>query len=159
MTAKGLLKQLRIIFIVIVIGLGLFFGSAWALGSMRDAFVTLDSVHLQYLKTLVILMALVGIPAAHLFHRKKTAHINPSLDPVKKMISFKASYFIKLATFEGLGLISLLSYLLSNDNTFLIVFGLFMVVLIINYPSASKVAEDLQTTPEELFGEDPDSSK
>ncbi|MFT3737214.1 MAG: hypothetical protein QM786_00470 [Breznakibacter sp.] len=154
MTAKRHLKQLRTIFIVIVSGLMLFFFIAWALGTMRGALVQMDQTQLHYLKTVVLLSAFVGIPAAHYFHKKKTGHIVPNLSNVEKMVRFRTSYFIKLATFEGLGLVSLLAYLLSNDKTFLFVFGLFMVVLAINYPSVSKVAEELQSDPDELFEED-----
>ena len=154
MTAKGQLKQLRTIFIVIVSGLGLFFVGAWELGNMRGVLVTMDETQLHFLKTVVLLLAFAGIPAAHYFHKKKTEHINPHLGRVEKMVRFRTSYFVKLATFEGLGLISLFSYLLSNDKTFLLVFGLFMVVLVINYPSASKVAEELQSEADELFDDE-----
>jgi hypothetical protein len=154
MTAKNQIKQLRIIFLAISCGLVLFFITAWFLGTMRGPFYKLDAAQMQYLKTLVLLLAFAGIPAAHYYHKKKTDHINPQLPIQQKLVRFRTSYFIKLSTFEGLALISLLSYLLSNDNTFLLVFALFMVVLVINYPSKAKIAEELNETPESLFDTD-----
>jgi hypothetical protein len=151
MTTKSLLKQLRTIFIAITAGLGLFFVAAWLLGMAKGPMMPLPPVQLQYLKTILILLAFAGIPAAHYFHKTRAAHINPHLSNTEKLLRFRVSYFIKLATFEGLGLIGLLAYLLSADRNFLLIFGLFMVVLVINYPTKAKVAEELQMDADELF--------
>lgn len=154
MTAKSQYKQLCTIFVAIAAALALFFVAAYALGKYKGALLELDAAQMQYLKTLVLLFAFAGIPAAHYYHKKRSSNIDHELSGREKLLRFRTSYAIKLVTFEGLGFVSLLAYLLSNDKTFLIVFGLFMVVVVINYPSKSKVAEELQTSEEELFGDD-----
>lgn len=144
-------KQIRIIFYAILSGL-LFFGlGAFGLVKMQGIVNALTPMQMQYIETIIIIMAFIGIPTSHYFHKKKTESINPALSPEEKLSRYRVSFFIKMATFEGLSLISLLTYLMSGNNTFLIIYSILLITILINYPGKSKVAEELNMETDELF--------
>jgi hypothetical protein len=146
-------KQIKVIFFAVLVGLLLFFMAAVALVKTSGVVIPVVPSQMQSLESLIIILALGGIPAGHYFHKRKVEHINPNHPPIRKLSVYRVSYFIKLATLEGLGLISLLAYMMSARNSFLLIFCIFIVTIIINYPSRQRVADELQTTEEELFSE------
>lgn len=151
MTSKKQIKQIRIIFYAIFCGLLLLGLGAVALVKGNGVFMPLTPIQMQYLETLVMIMAFGGIPAAHYFHKKKTESIHPDVDVVEKLSRYRVSFFIKMTIFEGVSLISLLAYVMSGINTFLIIFGCMMIVVLISYPSQSRIAEDLDVESAEIF--------
>jgi hypothetical protein len=143
MTVDKQLKQIRIIFFAILLGLLMFCAGAIVLVSVRGVLMPLAPTQTQYIETLIIILAFVGIPSAHFFHKKKTEHINPQWDLLSKLSRYRVSFFIKMATFEGISLVSLLTYVMSGNNTFLIIFVILVIAILINYPTKSRIFEEL----------------
>lgn len=144
-------KQIRIIFFAILLGLLLFCAGAVMLVHVRGAVMPLTPTQMQYIETLIIILAFVGIPTAHYYHKKKTDHINAGLDGADKLARYRVSFFIKMATFEGVSLVSLLTYVMSGNNTFLIIFGILIVTILINYPTKSRISDELGTDEIDIF--------
>ncbi|WP_146260587.1 hypothetical protein [Breznakibacter xylanolyticus] len=137
------LKQIRIIFYAILIGLLVFCAGSVALVTQRGGLMLLSPVQMQYLQTVIIILAFTGIPAAHLFHKRKTEHLRPDMMPEMKLSRYRVSFFIKMATFEGISLVSLLCYLMSAGSNFLIIFGILMVTILVNYPGRDRIWTEL----------------
>lgn len=101
----------------------------------------------ENLKSIILVLALAGIPASHFFHSRKTRHIDADLSFHEKLILYKNSFFVKIATMEALAVLGLLGYLVSADTTFLYVFALLLLAFLINRPGRNSITRELE--PEE----------
>jgi hypothetical protein len=102
----------------------------------------------ENLKSIILLLALGGIPASYFFHSKKVKHINPDLPVEKKLTQYKTSFFIKIVTLEALSILGLLAYMLTADNTFLYIFALLFLAYILNRPTKHNILNEIE--PEEI---------
>jgi hypothetical protein len=98
----------------------------------------------ENLKAIIIILALAGIPASHIFHSRKTRHIDSDLSLHSKLIQFRNSFFIKISTMEALAVLGLLGYLMSADTTFLYVFALLFLAFLINRPAKGNILRELE---------------
>jgi len=120
-----------------------------ALWVVQDAGPVLewDMAQRANLKSVILVLALAGIPAAHFFHSRKTRLIDPDISFHEKLIQYKNSFFVKIVTMEALAVLGLLGYLASADTTFLYVFALLLLAFLINMPGRNSIIRDLK--PEE----------
>ncbi|MBN2164863.1 MAG: hypothetical protein JW717_01155 [Marinilabiliaceae bacterium] len=151
MNVKNELRIIRVIFFAVSVGLFVLFLISYFLVKQKGALVLFTPVQLQYFESVIILLSLAGIPASYYYHKKRMKHLSLEMKPVDLLKSFKSSFFIKLFLTEGLGVLSLVGFMLSANGTFLVIFAIFMVVIIINYPSYSRIADDMQISESELF--------
>lgn len=101
----------------------------------------------ETLKSVILILALGGIPASYFFHTKKVKHITQDLPITEKLKQFRNSFFIKITTLEALSVLGLLAYMLTADTTFLYVFALLFLAYIINRPSKNNILNEIE--PEE----------
>lgn len=101
----------------------------------------------ENLKSIILILALAGIPASHFFHSRKTRLIDPESSVYEKLIQYKNSFFVKIATMEALAVLGLLGYMVSADTTFLYVFALLLLAFLINRPGRNSIMRELE--PEE----------
>jgi hypothetical protein len=117
--------------------------TASAIVTKNGALVVWTLQDIETLKSVIILLALGGIPAGFIFHTKKIKKIEPSLPIEQKLNQYRSSFFIKIVTFEGLGILSLIGYLVSADKTFLMIFGLLFVAYLLNIPVEHKILDEI----------------
>ena len=79
MTKQQTFKQLKFIFLAISIGLIIFFGLAVIFVKANGKVMDLEFSAETNLKSLLILLALVGIPASYMFHQRIVKRINKEL--------------------------------------------------------------------------------
>ena len=104
----------------------------------------------QNLKSLIIILALAGIPASYMFHNRKVKHINSELSTMQKLSQYRMAYFVKVMTLEGISLLSLLGYLIIGDVNQIMVFGLVYLFLVLNFPKKSNILEELNIDQTDL---------
>lgn len=153
MTTKSILRQIRVLFRAVLIGMVLITLGALALVLRQGAFADLSPVQIANIQSVVLLCVLAGIPGAHYYHRRKTKNISADLSLENKLLLFKTSFVVKIIVFEGLCMLGLLVYLLTASHTYIIIASLCIVALLINYPSKVRIADDLSIDPEELNAE------
>ncbi len=137
-------KQIKLIYFVIVITLAIFAAFSFYYILTIGKVSTFETANENNMKSLSIVLALIGIPASYMFHKRKVSRINQSLSIESKLMHYKSAYFIKIATLEGLSLISLLIYLSTGHINQLIIFGLIYLFLLLNYPSQSTIQRELE---------------
>jgi len=108
-----------------------------------------DESEQSLIKSIVIIALLTGIPVSHIFFYKKIKHISPDLSLVKKINMYKVAFIVRVALLEAIGLIAMIGYLVSADNSFLYMFGVVFVLFIIHAPTKAKISSDLSLSEEE----------
>lgn len=144
------IKQIRLIYFVIVALLSMFAIFSIYFVMTFGQFYETDGTSINNLKALSIILALAGIPASYMFHKRKVAHIDLSLPTHKKLLQYRNSFFIKIITLEGVSLISLLIYLITVHINQLIIFGLIFLFLLLNYPKKKVILNELEIDESEL---------
>ncbi|MCG8580036.1 MAG: hypothetical protein MI866_08970 [Bacteroidales bacterium] len=150
MTAKKALKQIKLIYFIVSILLAVFAGLSFVFVTLNGPVYIMDASAANNLKSLIIILALAGIPASYMFHNRKVKQINKELNPNSKLQQFRMSYFIKIMTLEGVTLLSLLSYLMIGNINQMLVFGLVYLFLLLNYPKRGSILEELEINESEL---------
>lgn len=137
-------KQIQLIYFVVVVVLASLAAFTFYYVHVMGKVGGYDIGVENNLKSLNILLALVGIPASYMFHKRKVNHIEKTLPVNKKLIQFRTAFFVKIATLEGLALISVMIYLLTGEINQLMVFGLLYLFLLLNFPSTKTINRDLE---------------
>lgn len=146
------LKPLRFIHLAMLVSAGIFFALVWSMTLQGEPMVQMARAEIEYLKMLFLLVTFGGIPLSYYIHKKKLASVGEGAGIATKMALYQQSYLVKLAILEGLAFLSLITYFLLMEKTFMLISGVFIIVLAINYPTKSKMADELQMGEAELFG-------
>lgn len=140
---KKSLRSLQLIYWAIFAGLVGFAVLAVGLGPKFAAGGILDSGQLELLKSVIILLALAGIPAGFVFHNRKVRRIPHEWDWTAKMRMYRNSFLFKVAVLDSLGFLALIGFLLSANTAFLYIWALILVTFLLNVPTYSKVLLEL----------------
>lgn len=150
MSSQKTLKQIRLIYFIVTILLAVFAALSFVFITINGRVYPMEATAESNLKSLIIILALAGIPASYMFHSRKVKHIDPELDADKKLQQYRMAYFIKIMTLEGISLLSLLGYLMTASLNQLMIFGLVYLFLVLNYPSKKSIFEELNINQSEL---------
>ncbi|TAJ09313.1 hypothetical protein DMA11_20330 [Marinilabiliaceae bacterium JC017] len=150
MKTETVYRQIKFLFFAILTGLIFFYLVAYFFVLKNGAVITLSMSQEATLKSFIIILSLLGIPASYIFHTKKTNHINEDLNLTQKLIQYRNSLFVKLMTFEGLALMGLLAWLLTANKTYLLIYAILVVAYVINYPGKQKIRTELRLEENEL---------
>ena len=115
MNPQKILKQIRLIYYIVSILLAIFAILSFVYVTINGQVYQLDATDENSLKSLIIILALAGIPASYMFHNRKVKHINPELSTMSKLLQYRMAYFVKIMTLEGISLLSLLGYLIIGE--------------------------------------------
>ncbi len=143
------IQQIQLIFFAIIIMLALFALFAFYYNTSVGAISSFSVSAQNNLKSLNILLALVGIPASYMFHKRKVSHIDKEQPMDRKIMQYKTAFFIKMITLEGLSLISILIYMVTGQINQLMIFGLLYLFMLINFPQKSAIYKDLEASNNE----------
>ncbi|WP_010664533.1 hypothetical protein [Marinilabilia salmonicolor] len=144
------IKQIKIIFWALLIIMLIMAAMAFYVTRQTGPLMDWTLSQKENLKSIILILALGGIPASYIFHSKKVKHIDPELPMAQKVNQFKISYLIKIITLEALSVLGILSYMITADNTFLYIFALLFVAYLINRPTKNGITEEIEPyIPEE----------
>jgi hypothetical protein len=143
MSVQAMIKQIRVMYYAVFGGM-----VAFTLGSLfiilsRGAFADLSPIQATNLQSVVLLLVFAGIPGAHYYHRKKCKNLPEEMDLLSKLAIYKTGFVIKQMVFEGLCLLGLMVYILTASHIYIIVASVCIVTQLINYPSITRISEDL----------------
>ena len=133
MSAKGIYKQIRLIFMLIGLGLAIFALLALYIVGQHGAFMALSVSDAIVLKTALLLLALVGIPSSYMFQNRIIKNSISDQSVTVKMVKYRRVFFIKIMTLEGLMLMSLLCFLATAQYSYISVFGIFSLLYLCRY--------------------------
>ncbi len=137
-------KQMRWIYWIIFVFLVLFASTTVLVAPMFVGVLEWTASEIETFKTIIILLALAGIPAAFILHSKKVKRISSTLPFHDQIRQYKAGFFIKIITIEALAVLTLIGYLVTFQNTFLYMFALLFVAYLLTIPISSKISEELE---------------
>jgi len=95
-------------------------------------------------------ITLASSAAGYIISGKKITAIAPGLPVEEKMSAFTAALIIRLACFEGPALFANVVVFLTGDSAALVIAGLMLLLIIMNFPSATKTGQLLNLTEDEL---------
>lgn len=150
MSPKKTLKQIKLIYFIVTIMLAIFAAFTYVYITINGHVYQLDANAENNLKSLIIVLALAGIPASYMFQRRKISQLSEELPAAKKLHQYRLAYFIKIMTLEGLSLLSLLGYLMTGNLNQLMIFGLIYLFLVLNFPKTSTILTELNIDKSEL---------
>ncbi len=150
MSPKKSLKQVKLIYFIVTAMLAIFAVLTYAYITLNGQVYELDTNAENNLRSLIIILALAGIPASYMFQKRKVSHLPGEWSADKKLQQYRLAFFIKIMTLEGLSLLSLLSYLMTGNLNQLMVFGLIYLFLVLNYPKTSTILNELNINQSEL---------
>lgn len=138
------LKQITLIYWGVFALLVLFFFISLFVVGRLGAVGTISANDKETFKTIIVILALLGIPAGFSFHQKRITHLPEEFPLDKKLKYYRNSFFIKIVTLEALAIISLTGYMITTDVVFLLIFGLLFVAFVLNIPTKSRVMGELE---------------
>ncbi|WP_234408418.1 hypothetical protein [Marinilabilia salmonicolor] len=99
------IKQIKIIFWALLIIMLIMAAMAFYVTRQTGPLMDWTLSQKENLKSIILILALGGIPASYIFHSKKVKHIDPELPMAQKVNQFKISYLIKIITLEALSVL------------------------------------------------------
>lgn len=140
--------QIRFIFWFIFATLLIFAVTAITLAPKVNAIVSWSPQDLETLKSVIVILALGGIPAGFIFHTHQVKKIQTDMPLNNKLLKYRNSYFIKIVTLEALAIIALIGHLISADKSFAIIFGLLFVAYMLNMPRWQNIMKEINVLEE-----------
>ncbi len=98
----------------------------------------------ETLKSIIVILALIGMPAGYSFNKRRLKKIPGELLLIEKLKIYRSSFFIKIVFVEALAILTLTGYLITSDNVFLLIFGLFFMVYLLNTPNKEKITSEIE---------------
>jgi len=136
-------QSLQLIYWAIFLGMVVFTIVAVVLAPRFAGLAALELHQVETLKSVIIILALAGIPSGFVFHNRKVRRIPADLHWAGKMKLYRNSFIFKIALLESLALLSLIGFLLSVNMSFLYITLLLLVAYLLNVPTQEKIALEL----------------
>lgn len=90
---------------------------------------------------------IIEIPLGYWLHSRKMKTLADRSDLNSKLDVYKASHIVKIAMYEGAGFFSCLVLLLGGKNPVLIQTLVIIIIMLLETPSATKLANDMDLSP------------
>lgn len=136
-------QALQLIYWAIFTGMVVFTIVAVVLAPRFAGLAALELHQIETLKSVIIILALAGIPSGFIFHTRKVRRIPADLNWAAKMKLYRNSFIFKIALLESLAILSLIGFLLSVNMSFLYITLLLLVAYLLNIPTKEKIVLEL----------------
>jgi hypothetical protein len=147
-SSSTFVKNLVIIHLAIFSGLFIFTAVSYFIRNTTEAL--LDPVQLEILTYISLMLLLINIPLGYWLHNKKMKGIVKNSDITIKLMTYQSSHIIKITLYEGVGFLSCIVLLLGGKDLILIQIAIILLFILLNTPSASKLADELDLSPDEI---------
>jgi len=141
------LKMTRVIYFSLWIGLMTFFLMVLFITNHKLVFNTSMSDPLM-ISTFII--ACVFLPAGNRYTRMTFRKINQDDSLMNRLTKYQTGQLIRLATCEGVGLLSIVSLLLTSNLFFLFFLFISFFIMILYYPTPNKIGIEINLTQNEI---------
>lgn len=136
-------QSLKLIYWAIFAAMVVFTLVAVVLAPRFAGVAALELHQIETLKSVIIILALAGIPSGFIFHTRKVRRIPADLAWAGKMRLYRNSFIFKIALLESLAILSLIGFLLSVNMSFLYITLLLLVAYLLNIPTREKIVLEL----------------
>jgi len=150
MKPHQIFRQIKFLFFTIAVVLLIFGAIAFFYVTLHGKAYDVSMSYESNLRSLLLILALVGIPASYMFHSRKVKHIDRDLESAQKLLQYRTAFFIKIITLEGLSLLSLLAYITTAQLNYLSIFGILYLALLISFPRKNAILNDLEIDPSDV---------
>ena len=144
---KQFLKMTRVIYFSLWSGLITFFLMVLFITNHKLIFNTSMSEPLM-ISTFII--ACVFLPAGNRYTKMTFGKINQNDSLMNRLSKYQTGQLIRLATCEGVGLLSIVSLLLTSNLFFLVFLLIALFIMIQYYPTPDKIGMEINLTPNEI---------
>jgi peptidoglycan/LPS O-acetylase OafA/YrhL len=138
---SAFLNNLRIIHLAIFTGLIIFAVLAFFMSHQSGPMLDPGTVEILTYISLIFLLA--EIPLAYWLHKNKMKSLAKMPELNSKLTAYRASHIIKIAMLEGVGFFCCVVLLIGGKNTVLIQIAIILIIMLLETPSASKIANEL----------------
>lgn len=156
-TSKEYFKGINIIYFAIISGILIFMSIAVFLNSI-NSFATDDAFTVKIITVVLLVLLSAGLLGSQLLFNKKLKQIKEQKDLLAKTAEYRSTLITRYVFIEAPGFFSVIGYLLTGSNIFVILVGITVGILIILRPTREKLITDLQldiTEKEKIY--DPDA--
>jgi hypothetical protein len=102
------------------------------------------------LMILTFITACVFLPAGNRYATMTFAKINQNESLMNRLSKYQTGQLIRLATCEGVGLLSIVSLLLTSNLFFLFFLLIALFIMILYYPTPDKIGTEINLTQNEI---------
>ena len=142
-----ILKLTRIIFFALIGGLSAFLLLVFYIVDSRFIFHTPVS---DLLMLANFVLGCIFLPGGYLFTKKVFKKIDRNELLMNKLTRYQSGQIIRLATCEGVGLLAIVSLLLTSNLFFLIFLLIALMIMIQYYPTPEKIGKEINLTQTEI---------
>jgi hypothetical protein len=97
-----------------------------------------------------LILFLVAVPVGFLVAKTIWSRIEKDLPVKDKLLKYQIGFLIRMATCEGVGLFSIVGFLLSNNLIYLVLTGTTLLIIFYYYPSLEKIELHLELNQTEI---------
>ena len=153
---KKLFMSMKIIHIVLCSGVFIFLLADLYLVYIRQISAETDPDKVKLYQVISVSLFIIFTFLGYLLYKNKISFSKKLTNINHKIQAYSFSLMIKMAFLEGSALFSLVIYMTTANNIPLIMSILSLFIMIINFPSLRKIAEELELSEEEkiLIGAD-----
>jgi hypothetical protein len=144
---KMFLRMTRVIYFSLWSGLMTFLIMVLSINKSKFIFNTSLS---DPLMISTFLLACLILPAGYMFARKAFGRIDQNDLLMNKLTKYQTGHLIRLATCEGIGLLSIVSLMLTSNLFFLIFLMVPMFIMVLYYPTPDKIGSEINLTQKEI---------
>jgi uncharacterized membrane protein len=99
---------------------------------------------------ITFLMSCINLPAGYFVAKMLFKKIDQNDQLKDKMQKYRTAQIIRLALCEGVGLLAIVSLLLTSNLFFLIFLFIALFVMLLYYPSPDKIGREINLTQNEI---------
>jgi hypothetical protein len=147
MSPKMFLRTTRVIYFALWSGLMTFLIMVLYINKNKLIFDTSLS---EALMISTFLLACIFLPAGYIFARKLFGKIDQNELLMNKLNKYNTGQLIRLATCEGIGLLSIVSLMLTSNLFFIIFLLVSFFILVLYYPTPDKIGSEINLTQNEI---------
>ncbi len=144
MTVQTYLKNLRFLQLILLAGYCLSIGVTLVLAFMEVVPILPETQANEYVDIVAIAFAIAGVIAAFFMFQSLLIRVDEKHSFSRKLSSFKTAYFLRLIVIEGVGMLSVVLFMLSMNNIPLVAAIFIAVLLGLLKPSKSEIAKVLR---------------
>ncbi len=102
------------------------------------------------IKVLCILIFLGGVPLNIKVSNNQLKRIKNDYPLDKKITKYWEMFMLRMAMYEGISLLSIISYALTADKSMILLFVILLIFMIMSAPTKRKIINELQLNNEEI---------
>ena len=146
LNARSVLRSIRLIYFSLILGVLSFLAVTFLIsGNLIFTFDKSDPIIFANL-----ILFLVAVPIGFLVAQTIWSRIDKNLPVKDKLLKYQIGFLIRMATCEGVGLFSIVGFLLSNNLIYLVLTGIILLIIFYYYPSLEKIELQIDLNQSEI---------